>query len=155
MIHEILASIFKAKKNGAVVFCFWGEKAKVLNKRFLAPLRQQYPQTKVLIHEFCNPAAQGDLFCLSPENPFTQLSKLVPDIDWLPEKGSVADSNEKRGFCECLLGFFLKKQLCTGFVEQTLALHQALVGRLQDGGHADELTVSQNLCCGSVCSIVI
>jgi hypothetical protein len=109
VIHEILASIFKAKKNGAVVFCFWGEKAKVLNKRFLAPLRQQYPQTKVLIHEFCNPAAQGDLFCLSPENPFTQLSKLVPDIDWLPEKGSVADSNEKRGFCECLLGFFFEK----------------------------------------------
>ncbi len=65
VISSILESVFEAKKNDSVVFCFWGEKCKALKRKLVDPLQKRFPETQLKIHEWFNPAAQGDLFCNS------------------------------------------------------------------------------------------
>jgi uracil DNA glycosylase len=127
VVSRIIELILRAKSDSgeAVVFCFWGDKAKKL-RPILTALQKQYPKAQVHINEHANPAAQGDLFSISPKNPFKEINRMLGSakIDWMPT--AVAGAQVKR---------------ISSFIDTTLEEHAALMARLQEGGHADDVAL--------------
>jgi len=91
---RIVEAILDAKQNAdeahrGVVFAWWGAHARAL-KASVLQLQKKFPAVPVKHVDYCNPAAQGDVFC--KKDHFADLNRALAslktaEVDWLPSKG--------------------------------------------------------------------
>lgn len=130
VVQEILRT--KSEGDGAVVFAWWGAES-LKTKKVLAKVLAEFDGKVAIRHlDFCNPAAQGDLFC-KPEVPhFTQINQILeevglPTVDWLPDRTWLKDATEAGG------GASNNASAMGSFISQTKELHKMYMERLQSG----------------------
>jgi hypothetical protein len=125
---RIVEAILEAKQNAepahrGVVFAWWGAHARAL-KNSIIQVQKRFPSVPVRHVDYCNPAAQGDVFC--NQNHFGDLNKALAElgmseIDWLPSAGwdeggkHDAETAERMG----------------AFIDRTRELHRQYLERLQ------------------------
>jgi acetoin utilization deacetylase AcuC-like enzyme/uracil DNA glycosylase len=143
VIEAIVEEILKAKHQGdgprGVVFAWWGAHARNL-RGVVERLETKYPNALVRHVDYCNPAAQGDIFC--DRDHFADLNRALTslgmdEVDWLPTVGWDKALPAQPG----AVGHAEEAGRMGEFIAQTMELHKFYLERLQ--GVKDE--VAQDL----------
>ncbi len=124
IITEILAAKQREADQGntadaGIVFAWWGQSARNL-RALVEELQPNYPSVKIQHVDWCNPAAQGDIFCAG--NHFQDVNDAIARVGmqpiyWLPS----ADSN---------LAISSNSKM-KSFVSNTVSLHKTYLERIQ------------------------